>query len=173
VLQTLVAEIYGPDEPTRFSLAKEIRKIFARTEGVVDVDWYVKSGQTRLHYVIDQEKAAHHGITTDTITRTLQIAAEGLTVGLLHLPAEREDVPLLLELAPSDKSSPEALTALHVGDDTDRSRPLVPLSELIHIEHTVAERDLYRKNLKPVTYVTGDVAGAVESPAYAMLKMNA
>jgi multidrug efflux pump subunit AcrB len=31
---------------------------------------------------------------------------------------------------------------------------------------------LYRKNLQPVTYVTGDVAGEVESPVYAILQMN-
>jgi multidrug efflux pump subunit AcrB len=132
----------------------------------------VKADQTKLQYVVDQEKAAHHGVTTDTVTRTLRIAAEGLPVDLLHLPHEREDVPLLLELAPSARSTPESLAALHVRDDANPSRPLVPLSELVRIERSVGDRDLYRKNLKPVTYVTGDVAGVVESPAYAQFKMD-
>jgi multidrug efflux pump subunit AcrB len=171
VLQTLVAEVYGPDEPTRLALASEVRAIFERTAGVVDIDWYVKASQTKLRYRVDQEKAAHHGVTTGTINRSLQLAAEGYPVDLLHLPNEREDVALLLELAPAAKTTPEALTALHVGDDSDRSRPLVPISELVGVERTVGERDLYRKNLKPVTYVTADVAGVVESPAYAMFKM--
>jgi multidrug efflux pump subunit AcrB len=172
VLQTLVAEIYGPDEQARLALAREVRGIFERTAGVVDVDWYVKADQTKLRYVVDQEKAAHHGVTIEAVNRTLRIAAEGLPVDLLHLPHEREDVPLLLELAPSAKSTPESLAALYVRNDADRSQPLVPLSEVVRIERAVGDRDLYRKNLKPVTYVTGDVAGAVESPAYAQFQMD-
>src|SRR5690606_15565543 len=39
-------------------------------------------------------------------------------------------------------------------------------------ERTRAERNIYHKNLKPVTYVTADVAGEVESPAYAMFEVN-
>ena len=31
---------------------------------------------------------------------------------------------------------------------------------------------MYHKNLQPVTYVLGDVAGAFESPVYAILQMN-
>lgn len=34
------------------------------------------------------------------------------------------------------------------------------------------EQPIYRKNLKPVIYVTGDVAGSVESPVYAIFAMN-
>src|SRR5262249_11803728 len=40
VLQTLVAEIYGPDEPSRQALARAVREIFKTTPGVVDVDYY-------------------------------------------------------------------------------------------------------------------------------------
>ena len=40
-------------------------------------------------------------------------------------------------------------------------------------EETRTEADsLYHKNLLPVTYVTGDLAGAAESPVYAILRMN-
>jgi multidrug efflux pump subunit AcrB len=54
---------------------------------------------------------------------------------------------------------------------TRRRAPLVPLGELV-TENTLGERNLYRKNLRPVTYVTADVAGAIESPAYALFEMN-
>ena len=56
--------------------------------------------------------------------------------------------------------------------DLDPTAPLVPLSELVRIETTTGETNLYRKNLKPATYVTADVAGVVESPAYALYKIN-
>jgi multidrug efflux pump subunit AcrB len=50
--------------------------------------------------------------------------------------------------------------------------PLVPLRELVTLEPASGERNIYHKNLQNVTYVTGDVAGEIESPVYAILKMN-
>ena len=50
--------------------------------------------------------------------------------------------------------------------------PLVPLRELVTVERTITDKSIYHKNLMPVTYVIGDVAGVVESPVYAILKMN-
>ena len=78
-------------------------------------------------------------------------------------------MPVVLELPDSTRSDPAALLALQVQSSSGR---LVPLSELVDVEHTTGPRTLYRKNLKPVTYVTADVAGVVESPAYAQFTMN-
>jgi multidrug efflux pump subunit AcrB len=172
VLQTLVAEIYSPDETQRIALARRVRDIFEASPGVVDVDWYVEDAQPKTRFIVDQEKAAFHGITTEAIIRTLELAARGYPVGLLHVPTEKEDITIILELPDSAKSRPEDLLALQLRSDFNPAAPLVPLSELVRLEHTTGERNLYRKNLKPVTYVTGDVAGAVESPVYAILAMN-
>ena len=160
VLQSIVAEIYGPDEPRRLALAKEIRGIMERTPGVVDVDWQIEADQPKVRYVVDKEKAAHNGVGTAAVVQALQFASQGLSVDLLHAPAEREDVPVVLELPDSTRSDPAALLALQVQSSSGR---LVPLSELVDVEHTTGPRTLYRKNLKPVTYVTADVAGVVES----------
>src|SRR3989338_6350327 len=42
VLQALVAEVYGPDYERQVAVAEQIRDIFNRTAGIVDVDWYVE-----------------------------------------------------------------------------------------------------------------------------------
>jgi len=172
VLQTLVAEIYGPTESARIALAKKIRDVMEKSPGVVDVDWYVEADQPKVRFVVEKEKAAFHGISAATIAETLQLAAQGMPVDLLHLPGEREDVNIVFELPPAARSQPEALLALRVRSDRDPAAPMVPLSELVRVERTTGERSLYRKNLKPVTYVTADVAGIVESPAYALFAMN-
>jgi len=168
VLQSIVAEIYGPDEEQRVALAQEIRGILARTAGVVDLDWYVEAPQPKVRFVVDRAKAALHGVSEASIASTISLAAQGAAIDLLHRPAEREDVPLILELPAAARSQPEALLALKVRSDRDPAAPLVPLSELVRLERTTGERAIYHKNLKPVTYVTADAAGAVESPAYAM-----
>jgi multidrug efflux pump subunit AcrB len=81
-------------------------------------------------------------------------------------------VPIIFELPAGARNQPATLLALQVRADRDPSAPLVPLSELVRVETTRGERNLYRKNLKPVTYITADVAGAVESPAYAMFGID-
>jgi multidrug efflux pump subunit AcrB len=172
VLQSIVAEIYGPDETNRLALAREVRALMEKTRGVVDVDWYVEADQLKTRYVVDQEKAAHHGITQADIARTLALGAQGAAIDLLHLPAEREDVPIILELSPAARSDPAALLALGVRSSTRPGAPAVALSELVTLRTETGPRSLYRKNLKPVTYVTADVAGEIESPAYAMIPMH-
>jgi multidrug efflux pump subunit AcrB len=46
------------------------------------------------------------------------------------------------------------------------------LGELVLPEDATRERFVYHKNGRPVTYVLGEVAGAAESPVYAMLDMG-
>ncbi len=180
VLQTLVAEIYGPNEEARLKLAEAVKTIFKATPGVVDVDWYIEADQQKARFIIDKEKAALHGISAATISQTLKIAVDGESVDLLHQPEEKEDVNIRLELPRSAKTTPEELLALRVrsGDANAlpepgaSGSPLVPLRELVKVEHVTVEKSLYHKNLMPVTYVIGDVAGIVESPVYAIFQMN-
>ncbi len=172
VLQSIVAEIYGPTDEQRVALAQKVREIMSNTTGIVDLDWYVEDPQPKVTYIVDKEKAALHGISTATISRTLALAAQGHEVDLLHQPNEREDVPITLELPAGSRTTPQELLALQVRSDLDPTAPLVPLSELVRIEPSTRERSLYRKNLKSVTYVTSDVAGEVESPAYALFDLH-
>ncbi len=181
VLQTLVAELYGPDEPARHALARRVREIFQQTRGVVDVDWYLEADQPKVRFVIDKEKAALHGISAETISQTLRIAVSGESVDLVHQPSEKEDVNLVLELPRSFRTRPEELLEVRVrsGDanalpepGVTAAPPLVPLRELVRLETTLVDKSIYHKNLLPVTYVIGDVAGEVESPVYAILDMN-
>ena len=182
VLQTLVAEIYGPNEEARHALAREVIRVFKETPGVVDVDWYIEADQPKARFVIDKEKAALHGVSAETISQTLRLAVGGQAIDLLHVPREKEDIDIVLELPRSLRTTPEELLSLRVrsGDAnalpepgaSASSAPLIPLRELVTIEETITDKSIYHKNLMPVTYVIGDVAGVVESPVYAILQMN-
>jgi multidrug efflux pump subunit AcrB len=166
VLQTLVAEIYGPDAGRRLAVAKEVRSTFERSKGVVDVDWYVDAPQPKWTLAVDDEKAAGARLSNAAVVAVVQMATDGAPAGLLHDPIAREDVPIVLRLPRSDRGSLDAIGALRVGPDG------VSVRELTHASQTTEEQSIYHKNLQPVTYVTGDVAGAVESPVYAILQMN-
>ncbi len=170
VLQTLVAEVYAPDTAARDRLAEAMRALFKRTPGVVDVDWYVEDAHPKERLVVDKEKAALHGIGADRIAETLVIAVSGRPAGLLHVPREQEDVDVVLDVPRSLRASVSDLLALRVRG-TGGGAP-IPLGELVRVERTTEDRSIYHKNLLPVVYVTGDVAGGAESGAYAVLAMN-
>jgi multidrug efflux pump subunit AcrB len=169
VLQTLVAEVYGPDYRGQIEVARKIRQIFEESEGVVDVDWYVEDDQPKYRFAVDQEKAAINGVSAEQVAATLTLAVEGTEVGLLHQPREQEDVPILLRLSRADRSRIESLKQVKVAGSQGN---LIPLGEVVRVEEETAEKNIFHKNLMPVVYVTADVAGKVESPVYAILAIN-
>ena len=169
VLSTLVAEVYGPDYARQRELALKIRTIFEQTDGVVDVDWFMEEDQTRYQIEVDQEKAALHGVSVAHVTRTLQTALSGATAGLLHQPLEKEDVDIVLQPPLALRAGLDRLKAITLGTADGRQ---VALSELVTLRQTPMDRSIYHKNLMPVVYVVGDVAGAKESPVYAILELR-
>jgi multidrug efflux pump subunit AcrB len=169
VLQTLVAEVYGPDYKSQIELAAQIKKIFQQTPGVVDVDWYVQDPQTKYALNVDLDKASLHGISPADVTRTLQVGLAGANAGLLHDPSSREDVPIEVRLARPDRSGIENLENLKLPTPSGGQ---IALGEVTDLQQTTIDTSVYRKNLQPVVYVTGDVAGGEESPVYAIMKMS-
>jgi multidrug efflux pump subunit AcrB len=169
VLQTLVAEIYGPNYDRQIQIAHHVRDIFEHTSGVADVDWYVDAEQPKYRLVLDKEKAALNGISTDQLNRSMQLAVSGSGYELAHIQDANEDVPIFLRLPIDERSSLPDLESIRLPS---KSGGLVPLNELVKVERTTTDRSIYHKNLMPVVYVTGDVAGRQESPVYAILQMN-
>ncbi len=167
VLQTLVAEVYGPDAGRRIELAKQVRDTLEHTKGVVDVDWYVDAVHQAWRMDVDTEKAAAAGVSAADVAAVVRMAGAGAPAGLLHDPHSREAVPIVLRLPPDRRGSLDAINALRLPG----VRP-VAVGELTRPARITEEQAIYHKNLLPVTYVTGDVAGQIESPVYAILAMN-
>ena len=169
VVATLVAEVYGPDLRRQVQLAGRIKKVFQETPGVVDTDWFVEAPETRYELKTDLDKAALHGVSAADVSRTLDIALGGREVGLLHDPTSREDVPIEVQLSRPQRSGLESLQSLRFPAPGGSQ---VSLGEITDVTQTTLDTSIYRKNLRNVVYVTGDVAGQEESPVYAILKMR-
>jgi len=167
VLETLVAEIYGPAQRGQIEIARQVRNIFEKASGVVDVDWFVEDDQPKFTILLDREKAALNGITDQDAARALRLASAGDSTGLIHAPDEKEDVPIVVRFARASRSYLDRLMNLKLRG---RDGNLVALGEIAHIERDIEDKSIYHKNLMPVTYVTADLAGVNESPVYAMLK---
>jgi multidrug efflux pump subunit AcrB len=167
VLQTLVAEVYGPDPARRLEVARTVKDIFTRTPGVVDVDWYVESPQPKITIDVDAQKAAAAGVAPSAVASLARMAGAGEIAGILHDAQARSDVPIVLQLPRADRGSLDAIRGVRIVGAAP-----VSVGELAVVGRSVEQPSLYHKNLQPVTYVLGDVAGAFESPVYAILQMN-
>lgn len=169
VLSTLVAEIYGPPEASYqdiITVAKRVRGDIEKTTGVVDVDDFVEAEQGKLHFLIDHDKAALLGITSEQVSRTLQLAIAGGDAGLLHIAEERQPLDIQVQLPRAARSSEADLLALSVRAS---SGELVRLSEMGGFAHEHNDQAIYHKNAQRVAYVTGEMAG--RSPVEAILDL--
>lgn len=172
VLQTLVAEIYGRTDTQRLELAKKVKEIFQSTEGVVDIDWYREKDRSKIVLSVDKEKAALSGISEAEVSRSVRTALHGQSIDLFHQPRDKEEIDIIVELPRAQRSDIDSILNIHIRPGMNRQMPLIPLRELVKVEEQAVDQPIYRKNLKPVIYVTGDVAGVVESPVYPILEMN-
>ena len=119
--------------------------------------------------ILDQQKAAQHGIKDEEVGRVLRMASAGYSPDLLHVPSEKKDIPITLRLSRASRSNPEQMLLLKVQG---RDGSLIPLREIVRVVDTIEDKSIYHKNLMPVTYVAADVAGSMKSPAYVILKLG-
>jgi multidrug efflux pump subunit AcrB len=168
VLSTLVAEVYAADDSTRLQAAKEVMQVFESTAGVVDVDWTVEAPQQRRVFHVDRVRAAAAGASVEQITQTLYLALSGAPSGIAGSPTTREAQPIVPRLLLSARSSVDALLTLPIATATGPQ----PLARFVTVLDSTRESARVRKDLRPAIYVTGDVAGTIESPVYAILEMN-
>ena len=161
----IVAEVYGPRYAEQRTLARQIRKVFEATPDVVDVDDSVEAPSPRLVVEVDRQKAALLGVSQQQVVQTLAVGLQGSDVTYVHSGRERYPIPVCLELAPADKSKVDRLLELEVRSTTGAR---VPLSELVSVSTAQWDGAIYHKDLLPVAYVTGDMAGRLDSPLYGM-----
>jgi multidrug efflux pump subunit AcrB len=169
VLAPIVAEVYGPEEAGRLQVARALRALFERTAGVVDVDDSSIAEAPRTLLMVDRRKAALLGIAQQQVVSTLRAGLAGETVTFLH-DESKYPAAATLELPAERLGDLNALLQLAVPNADGKP---VPARELVGIVETRREQPVHHKDLLPVNYVTGDMAGAADSPLYGMFAMRA
>jgi multidrug efflux pump subunit AcrB len=169
VLSTLVAEIYGPDYDEQIKVAKQVKTILEQTSDIVDIDWMVEDAQTEYRLEVDKEKAMLNGVASQQVVGNLTYLLKEYPVSHLYDESSNDQVGIVLSLDDADKSSLQDITSLKVKGVHGN---LVPVSDLVKVVRDTLNKTIYRKDQKRVVYVTADMAGALESPVYAILGMN-
>jgi len=161
----LVAEIYGLSDTGQRQVARQVADVFAGTDEVVDVDTSLEAPQRKLVLEVDRRRAARLGVSQASVAAAVRTVAEGEDASYLHEDHSRVAVPVRLELSEDGKSNLDTLGNVRIRA---RGGELVPLGEIIEVVHTTRDAAIHHKDLLPVVYITGDVAGPVDSPLYAM-----
>ncbi|MFM7002198.1 MAG: efflux RND transporter permease subunit [Limnohabitans sp.] len=170
VMSPLVAEIYGPDEAGRQQLARRVAKAFAQTTDIVGVDTSLKEDAPRAHLTVRRQRAESLGIPVAVVAQTVYAALSGLDSTYLHDGQSKLPVPVRLQLPLTSQVGLDTVLALPLRAANGR---LVPLSELVTVEQGVIDKPLFTKDLMPVSYVFGDMAGRLDSPLYGLFGIRA
>jgi multidrug efflux pump subunit AcrB len=170
VLQTLVAEVHGPNAETRRQMAADLMTMFERAPGVADVDTYMAAPYLRWHFAVDTEKALRRGVTVGAINRGLDMAMGGHVLGDIKGSGRLlEPTRLVIQLPLEARSDLARLGDLPIESALGGS---VPLSELGRFQPAPEDPVRYGKDLRPIEYVVGEMEGRLGAPIYGMLAVE-
>ncbi|MEE9310283.1 MAG: efflux RND transporter permease subunit [Cocleimonas sp.] len=169
VLQSVVAEIYGPSAETRRQVARDITKIFEEAPNLGDVDNFLEDAHDILRFKVDTAKAQRNGITVEDINSTLEMAMGGFVLGDIKRNALINPTPIIMQVPLSARSQINRLIQLPV---TNRMGKTMPLSELGNFVTEKADQPIYHKDLRAVEFVTGETVGDLAAPVYGMFQVQ-
>ncbi|MCP4933797.1 MAG: AcrB/AcrD/AcrF family protein [bacterium] len=169
VLQTMVAEIYGPDADTRRQVARDMTSLFKKTDTIVDVDNYLDKPYENWTFEVDRPRARQYGISARDITEQLSMAMGGFRLGDLKVGHELEAKFIVLQAPLSVRTNMNQLLQLPIASKTGK---LVPLNALGSFKRQATDRTIFHKDLRAVEYVTGEVAGRLAAPVYGMIEVS-
>ena len=165
VLQSVVAEVYGPDEDIRRQVARDLEKRFNESENITDVDTLIAEPYKVWRFEVDTEKAVRRGISVDTINRTLQMSLGEYVLGDVKNGYKLEPTYIVIQVPFEVRADLARLKEMPVSSQLGGS---VPLGELGDFTQSVQDQVIYHKDLRPVEFVTGETQGRLGAPIYGM-----
>ncbi|MBF0588125.1 MAG: efflux RND transporter permease subunit [Magnetococcales bacterium] len=169
VLQSVVAEVTGPDPVTRVQVAQELTRLFEKSKTIVDVDNYIEDVSDIWRFEVDTEKAVRRGVSVDAINRNLAMAMGGVKLGDVKRGTVLEPTYIVIQ-APLEVRS--RITSLGDLPITTPTGSVIPLGELGRFVKGKQDSVIYHKDLRPVEYVTGEVEGRLDAPIYGMSEVE-
>ncbi|MHB1327243.1 MAG: efflux RND transporter permease subunit [Gemmatimonadales bacterium] len=168
VLATITAEVFGPDDATRRRAAGEVRRVLEATDGVVDVDWTLADASHEVLVSMRPDVAEFAALAGADLALAVR-SVGGVEAGLLHDSRAAEPVPIMVRLPQSERAGTTGMMGIPLPS---RAGGVVPVAAVASVDTVPRQQPRFRKDMKPVVYVTADVAGAIEAPVYAMLAVE-
>ena len=169
VLSTIVAEVYGPDYDEQINVAYQVKEILENTDDIVDIDWMVEADQVEYKLEVDKEKAMLNGVAPQQIVGALTTILKEYPISNLYDETDNDRIGIVLSLEDAEKSSLQDIQNIKIKSNQGI---MIPISDLVEVRTDTLQKTIYRKDQKRLVYITADMAGALESPVYAILGME-
>jgi multidrug efflux pump len=104
---------------------------------LINVESDLKLNKPQIRVTVDRDKAADIGVPIETLGRTLETLLGGRQVTRFKREGKQYDV--IVQVSDIDRTNPDDLRRIHVRDSAGK---MIPLSNLVKIEETVAPREL-------------------------------
>ena len=145
-------EIAGDNFQMLGNMAKEIRAVISRIPHVKDIRDDFVEGTPSVKVVVDRQKAALFGLTTDMIGFALKTAYNGLDVSSFR--EGDEDYDITVQLPEENRRVTDVLRELMIPTPNSE---MVPLSTLATVEYSGSIGDIVRINNERVVTVKANV----------------
>ncbi|MFI5304385.1 MAG: efflux RND transporter permease subunit [Nitrospiria bacterium] len=168
VLATMVAEIYGPTEEIRKNVARAVYKVFQDEPSVVDLDYSWRLGRPREIYLYNQDRGGILGTNSSQPLETGKYIFSETPLLYLDNFSSPEEVSIDLSIDPKIRSGKNPFQSEKI---TSYESGSIPMNQVIKSPEFRNSETIYRKNLKPVSYVSSELSGSEEAPVYGILKL--
>ncbi|MCU7798895.1 MAG: efflux RND transporter permease subunit [gamma proteobacterium symbiont of Lucinoma myriamae] len=169
VLQTMVAEVYGPTAHERHEVAMQLTELFKQASTITDVDNYIQKPYEIWNFRVNREKAIRAGVSVDAINTSLEMAMGGFVLGDIKDGSILEATMIVLQVPLDIRANFNNLSQLPVPTMQGGS---VPLAELGVFIKGSKEAVIYHKDLRAVEYVIGEVIGEFAAPIYGIFEVG-
>lgn len=169
VLATMLAEVYGPDRASREKVTNEITEVFAQESSVVDLDNTLRLGRAKQLYSFDRAQAGVLGANAQELTALSQLLFSEVPLTTLADDSAAEDVEIDLSVQNSARASNQPFQNLQLSSFESGT---LEADRVLKAPTILESPVLYRKNLKPVSYVMAELSGSEEAPVYGILKLE-
>ncbi len=173
VLATLLAEIYGPDAPTRRAVAAKVRKAFESAPFIVDIDDSYGVQAQRKRIEIDSDSLEFFGVQQNDVFDTLRRLYGDEVVGYSHRGGGRQPLPIRMALGKYQRVvGGGVLTTPVPANALPGNRTIVELGDVVRVSSEASSFPIFRHNGRAAEMVQAELAGSYEAPLYGMLAVD-
>lgn len=160
-MAAIVAEVYGNNADGIRTLSERIKGVFAKTEGLVDIDIMQDEIYDKFEIRVNTDKISLSGLDIKQVNDILYLAFEGMGVAVKNSQKATDQIPIFLTLTPEgkkfasrDKTAIEyKLAGLKLMNQMGM---MVPITEVVEIVPVKSNPMIVSKNLHQMTNVLAE-----------------
>ncbi|WP_052746158.1 efflux RND transporter permease subunit [Sulfurovum lithotrophicum] len=160
-LASIVLEVHGENLKKVRDISVRVANIFAKTEGLVDIDVMMDDIFDKFELIPDKEKVARSGLSVEQVNNILYLAFEGMVIAHKNSKDVPDQIPIFLILQKESKTlngrnENELRSKLSSLNLMNMKGMMVPLSEVVTIRKVKSSPMIMHKDLSRMVNVVAE-----------------